>query len=84
MKHKKVFVFIIILIAISSIIASFVINHYAKYLGEQATEVTSDLLLKMLQYYVISDVLCSFAVVLLCLLLSVFAYQKIKNHCKKG
>ncbi|MEY8319736.1 hypothetical protein AAK894_01490 [Lachnospiraceae bacterium 46-61] len=84
MKHKKVFVFIIILIAISSIIASFVINHYAKYLGEQATEVTSDLLLKMLQYYVISDVLCSFAVILFCLLVSVFAYQKIKSYYKKG
>ncbi len=70
MKHKKVFVSLI--------------SDYAKYLGEQSTEVTSNLLLKMLQYYTISHILYGVAVVLLCLLVSVFAYQKIKNHCKKG
>lgn len=84
MKHKKVFVSLIILIAISFIIVSFAISDYAKYLGEQSTEVTSNLLLKMLHYYTISDVFYGFAVVLLCLVVSVFAYQKIKNHCKKG
>ncbi len=84
MKHKKVFVSLIILIDISFIIVSFAISDYAKYLGEQSTEVTSNLLLKMLQYYTISHILYGVAVVLLCLLVSVFAYQKIKNHCKKG
>ncbi len=84
MKHKKVFVSLIMLIAISFIIVSFAISDYAKYLGEQSTEVTSNLLLKMLQYYTISHILYGVAVVLLCLLVSVFAYQKIKNHCKKG
>ena len=84
MKHKRVFVSLIILIAISFIIVSFAISDYAKYLGEQSTEVTSNLLLKMLQYYTISHILYGVAVVLLCLLVSVFAYQKIKNHCKKG
>ena len=84
MKHKKVFVSLIILIAISFIIVSFAISDYAKYLGEQSTEVTSNLLLKMLQYYTISHILYGVAVVLICLLVSVFAYQKIKNHCKKG
>lgn len=84
MKHKKVFVSLIILIAISFIIVSFAISDYAKYLGEQSTEVTSNLLLKMLQYYTISHILYGVVVVLLCLLVSVFAYQKIKNHCKKG
>ena len=84
MKHKKVFVSLIILIAISFIIVSFAISDYAKYLGEQSTEVTSNLLLKMLQYYTISHILYGVAVVLLCLLVTVFAYQKIKNHCKKG
>lgn len=84
MKYKKRIVSLIILIAVFFIMGSFAISHYAEYLGEQTTEITSDLLLRILRYQVISDIFYGFAVVLLCLLVSAFAYQKIKNHCKKG
>ncbi len=84
MKYQKMFVSLTIFISICMFLVSFTIEKYTNYLGEQATQVTTDLLQTILKYNAIANYFYAFAIILLALLIAALAYQKYKKLCKKG